>query len=229
MITLVNRSQIIEGHQVIASELAKMQHAFFDEEALELYREDKEEQTYLERFDCLDKQPLKYQTFSKVIGLHYTDLGSFTNVLSAKLQELFYEVDTEQIFVLSHLKLNFFGNRGNAYTPLVNAYTKLEYITGATAYSEAFVVGLNDLPAMVEVLFWLTRCDPSVAEYIFLFDKEQKVQICICKYGNVHLTEFKNERLTNGLLTDKGWRIIEGEEFDNFSEGGAIDGRVLKM
>ena len=43
------------------------------------------------------------------------------------------------------------------------------------------------------------------------------------------MTEFKEEKLTNEILTSLGWNIIEGEEFDNFTEDGKIKGRKLKI
>jgi hypothetical protein len=105
----------------------------------------------------------------------------------------------------------------------------LEQIVGGNTYKEAFSLDLKSLPEFVEILFWITRCDPSIPEYIYLFDSNEKVKLSLCKYGNIHLTEFGEETLTNEKLTSLGWRIIEGEEYDNFSKNGRIKGRRIKV
>ena len=88
---------------------------------------------------------------------------------------------------------------------------------------------IESLSDFIEILFWTTRCDPSVAEYIFLFDKNEQIQIQLCKYGNIHLTEFNKVKLTDKKLKTLGWTIIDGEEFDNFSSDGKILGRRIKI
>ena len=50
----------------------------------------------------------------------------------------------------------------------------------------------------------------------------------ICKYGNIHLTELGSEKLTEGLLNSQGWTVIDGPEYDNFSQNGKINGRQYR-
>ena len=229
MIVLKTRKEIVEAKKIISSELTKLQKAFYDEDMLQYYKEDNEEHLYCEKFDFADKEVLEYETYNKIIGLNHSDINSFTTELTKKLTELFQKINASEFYILSHLKLDFFGNRDNKFKPLVRSYKKLETIVGQATYKEAFEFGINDLPDFVEILFWTTRCDPSIAEYIFLFDKNEKIQICICKYGNVHLTEFENEILTENVLASLGWTVIDGQEFDNFTEDGKIKGRQLKL
>jgi hypothetical protein len=229
MIELKTRNEIVETKKIIASELIKMQKAFYDEEMLQYYKDDNEEHLYWEQFDFFDKEAVEYKTHSKIVGLNYSDINSFTTELTKKLTELFQKINVSEFYIISHLKLDFFGNRDNKFKPLVRSYKKLETIVGQTTYKEAFKVEINDLSDFVEILFWTVRCDPSIAEYVFLFDKNEKIQICLCKYGNVHLTEFGNEILTENVLTSLGWTIIDGQEFDNFTEDGKIKGRQLKL
>ena len=105
----------------------------------------------------------------------------------------------------------------------------LEKIVGDKTFKEAFEININSLPEFIEILFWTTRCDPSVAEYIFLFDKDEQIQLHLCKYGNLHLTEYNIEQLNEDKLEELGWTIIEGKEFDNFTESEKIKGRKIKL
>jgi len=43
------------------------------------------------------------------------------------------------------------------------------------------------------------------------------------------LTEFNKEQLTESKLKVLGWTIIEGQEFDNFTDDGKIEGRQFKI
>ncbi len=229
MTTLTTRNEIVKTKRIISSELTKMQKVFYDEEILQYYKDDNEEHLYWEQFDCLKNEEIDYSTFNKIIGLNHTDIDTFVNKLTAKLTELFQIVNALDFIIISHLKLDFFGNRDNKFKPLKNAYKKLEKIVGNTTFKEAFEIDINNLSDFVEILFWTTRCDPSVAEYIFLFDKDEQIQFHLCKYGNLHLTEYNKEQLTQDKLKELGWAIIEGQEFDNFTESRKIEGRKIKL
>lgn len=229
MTTLTSRNEIVKTNKIIGSELTKIQRAFYDEDILQYYKDDNEEHLYWEQFDFYDEGIIDYETYNKIIGLKQSDVKTFTDELTKKLIELFNKVGATEFYVISHLKLDFFGNRENKFKPLLNSYEKLEKIVGQKTYKEAFKFSINSLPDFIEILFWITRSDPSVPEFIFLFDQNERLQINLCKYGNIHLTEFKEEKLTNEILTSLGWNIIEGEEFDNFTEDGKIKGRKLKI
>ena len=229
MTALKTRNEIIETKKIIGSELTKMQKAFYDEDMLQHYRDNNEEHLYWEKFDFFDKEVIEYETHNKIIGLNHSEINSFTTELTKKLTELFQKIGTSEFYIISDLKLDFFGNRDNKYKPLVNSYKKLEKIVGNNTYKEAFYCDITELNDFIEILFWITRCDTSVSGYIWLFDKNEKLQIHLCKYGNIHLTEFGNEELTENVLTSLGWTIINGQEFDNFTEDGKIKGRKLKI
>jgi len=224
---LITRKEITKNKRIISSELSKMQKVFYDEDILEIYKEDNEEQIYQEKFDFMQAEIIEYKTFSKIIGLNYSDINIFTAKLSTKLEELFQTIGGDNFFIISHLKVDFFGNRENDFEPLVQSYKKLEKLIGDTTYKEAFIFNQKNFNEYIDILFWTTRCDMSTAEYIFIFDEDEKIQINLCKYGNIHLTEFNKERLTNDLLETMGWTIIEGQEYDNFSSDGKIEGRKL--
>ncbi|MEB2777665.1 hypothetical protein SYJ56_20285 [Algoriphagus sp. D3-2-R+10] len=82
---------------------------------------------------------------------------------------------------------------------------------------------------LIEVFFWTVRCDPNTAKYILFFDTDEQLKFNICKYGNLHLTEFKQEKLTQEVLESLGWTVITGREYDQFTEDGGIEGRMISM
>jgi len=229
MTALTTRNEIVKTKRVIGSELTKMQKAFYDEEMLQYYKDDNEEHLYWEQFDCINNEEIDYSTFNKIISIDHTNIDTFTNKLTEKLTELFKTIDVTDFIIISHLKLDFFGNRDNDFKPLKEACRKLEKIVGGKTFNEAFQIDIDSLQDFIEILLWTTRCDPSVAEYIFLFDKDEQIQFHLCKYGNLHLTEYNNEYLTDDKLKELGWTIIEGQEFDNFTESGKIEGRGIKL
>jgi hypothetical protein len=227
MTTLTTRNEIVKTKRIISSELTKMQKAFYDEEMIQYYKDDNEVHLYWEQFDCIKNEENDYSTFNKIIGLDHSEIDTFTNKLTEKLTELFTTINVTDFIIISHLKLDFFGNRDNNFKPLKEAYKKLEKIVGDKTFKEAFQIDIDSLQDFIEILFWTTRCDPSIAEYIFVFDKHEQIQFHLCKYGNLHLTEYNNEQLTNDNLKGLGWTIIEGQEFDNFTENGKIEGRKI--
>ncbi|MFY7838826.1 MAG: hypothetical protein ACOVP7_01070 [Lacibacter sp.] len=226
---LLTRKEILQSKHIIGSEITKLQQSFFDEELLQEYKEDDKEQLYREMFDCVNDSVTDYETHNSIIGLEHTDISSFTTAVSEKLKELFQTIGTDEVYILSHLKLDLFGNRDNQFKSLVQAYEKLEAITGQTSYKEAFHINMNQLQEFIDIIFWLIRCDPSVPEYIFLFSKNEKLELFMCRYGNVHLTEIGPQQLTGERLTAMGWQVIEGPEYDRFSDDSAIKGRQLNL
>lgn len=229
MTILTTRNEIFKKNKIIASELIKMQKAFYDEEVLQYYKDDNQEQVYLEQFDCLENEEMDYPIFNKIIGINHSDIETFTIALAEKLIELFQVISATNFIIVSHLKLDFFGNLRNRFIPLKNAYKKLKKIIGNTTYKEAIKIDIASLPDFVDILFWLTRCDSSISEYIFLFDEKEQIQINLCKYGNLHITEYHKEKFTENKLKLLGWEIIEGQEYDNFTSDGQIAGRQIKI
>lgn len=227
MIKLVTRKEITRNRKIISSELAGWQKIFYDEDLLQDYKDSNEEHLFWEQFDFLKEETIDYDAYRKIIGLNHTDINTFTQTLTGKLKALFDITGTKDFIVLAYLKLDFFGGTDNPFPPLANAYRLLKQKTGQQTYKEAFVFGPEDLADFVEILFWITRCDPGVAEYILVFDQAENLQLHLCKYGNIHLTEFKTEKLTEDLLQTLGWTIIEGPEYDPFSEDGSIEGRQI--
>ena len=181
MTILATRHEIVKSKRIISSELTKIQKAIFSKDELKLYEEDNQEDSYLEQFDCIKNEEINYSIFTKIISIHHSDIDTFPNKLTEKLAELFKTINANNFFIISHLKLDFFGNKDNNFKPLQEAHKKLEKIVGDKTFNEAFEIDITNLAEFIEILFWITRCDASVAEYIFLFDRDEQIQIHLCK------------------------------------------------
>ena len=77
-------------------------------------------------------------------------------------------------------------------------------------------------------MFWISRCDAS-AEYLFLFDSNENFYINICQHGNIHLTTLDSNIITEEMLKELDWKIIDVVEYDNFSIDSKIAGRRIEM
>lgn len=226
---LLPRLEVTKHKPIISSEITTFQKAFYDEELLEEYKEDGEEDVYLEIYDHVSTAVVSYDFFNKIIGYEHTDIESFTQSLTLKIKTLLEFTGIKSCYVLSHIKLDFCGDKSDEFNPLAQSYEKLEKIVGADTYSEAFQVKTEELGDLIEIFFWTVRCDPNTPEYIFFFDEAEQLRFNICKYGNIHLTEFKQEKLSDEVLESLGWTVIKGQEYDQFAVAGGIKGRRYSL
>lgn len=228
MITLITRQELLTTNKRIGSAITEIQKAFYSEEMLQDYKDENQEHLYWETYDFVNHEVIEQEYHSKILCLNHSNIRTFTKKLAQKLDELFSVIGSSEFYVITFLKCDFFGNRENKYKPLVRTYEKLEKIVGKNTYKEAFCFDKTSLPDMIEVLFWISRCDPSVSDFMYLIDKDGQMKMFICKYGNIHLTELGSEKLTEDLLNSQGWTVIDGPEYDNFSPSGRIKGREYR-
>jgi hypothetical protein len=189
---------------------------YYDEEILQAFEKDNEGHLYRDQFDFLDYAVAEHATQEKIIGFDHSNLNTFTIALSSRLTELFRKAGVSEFYIVSYFKVDLFGERKNKAAPLAHAHAILEKMVEAITYDEALKADMSSLPMFVDILFWMSRCDPSVGEFISLFDGNEKFHLNICKYGNIHLTQMGNEHFTDQELTDCGWTIIDGAESDCF-------------
>lgn len=229
MIELISRNAIKNKFSKIASEIARIQHSFYDVNMLEEYKEQGEEQEYWNMYDFMDANMLENDSLNKVVGHDYKDLKTFVPLITKDLQNLFTALDAEEFVLISFIRLDFFGSIDTDYLPLKNAHARLMQLVASRTYKEGLIFKKEDLEKILEVFFWLTRYDPNVPEYIFIFDSSERFQFNFCKYGNIHLAEFGEEWMDQKLLNTYGFHLITEAEEDCFSEDGSIDGRSLAL
>ena len=212
----INRKDIFEKHPKIKALISDFQSAFFDNDY-----DSKED----EMFDALNFEN-EIETENFCIRVPNKDLEKHAEKLSKKLRELTKFLKADDLIIISHLKLDYFGNLEHDFPNVINAYKKFEEYFPTKSFKEAIEINQSEIADFVEILFWLERCDPSIPEYVFWFDKNEKFCFYFCKYGNIHIID-----LTNGnLITDEDVLKLgfELDDFDQF-EQNAIEGRQIKI
>jgi hypothetical protein len=228
MIEKINRKTILEKHNNIADQISGIQNAFYDEDDLNFAESEKEKEEYLSSFDALDFNIESSISFNKIISLDHSELDTFPKNLAQKLISLLSELGVETLYVISHLKMNFFGNLEIKHKQLIASYKTLEKIVGNNHYEEAFKIDLEDLTNLISIIFWMQRIDGSSPEFIFFYDEKDRLAFYLCKYGKVHTIEFEREILGPEILSKYGWENID-ECSDSFSKNNKIIGRLFKM
>lgn len=228
MITLIDRQTVFGKYKYIAEEIAGMQSLFFDDD-LEYFENEQDRVEYLKLFDAKDLFIKKPQKFYSVISFDHSKIATFSNVLSQKLLALLSDLRVNSLVMIAHYKMNFVGNIENTYRPLQAAFKKFEEITKNINYSEVFEFGIEDLPKLLEIVFWIERCDASGPEYIFFHDQDEKIAFYLCKDGNVHIIEFNIEILSDSMLSKNGWEFVQGQCYNKFSATSKIEGRKSKL
>jgi len=224
---LLTRKEITKHKPIISSEITAFQKTFYDQELREDYKEDGKEDIYLELYDHVNAEVTTYSLINKIIGFEHTNIDTFTDKLTQKIKKLLEFAGVSSCYVLSDIKLDFCGDTSDEFKPLALAYEKLDELVGGNTYTEAFQVDLENFGELIEIFFWIIRCDPDKSEYIFFFDADEKLRFNICKYGNIHLTEFNREILTEEVLESLGWAVITWRKYDQFEEEDGIEGRRI--
>ena len=98
---LIERKEIFKNYKNILSLIKDFQKAFFDQEYDNI--NDGE-------FDAIKLETKKVHNNSFVLGFNHSEINTFPKELSNKLTALFEFLNVNQLILISHLKLDFFGN-----------------------------------------------------------------------------------------------------------------------
>ncbi len=200
---LIKRKEVFEKHKNILSWINCFQKACFDEEYDEINNE---------MFDVLRFETKQIKNNSFILSFNHNKINSFSEELAQKLILLFEFLNVKELILMSHLKVNFFGNIEHDNENVINSYSELKKITLTQSYSEAIVVTIAELPKLIEIFFYLQKCDASSPEYIFWFDINENFCFHLCQYGNIHFTDFTNGQLiSERQCLDLQMKIIKGQ------------------
>lgn len=215
---LIERNQIFQKYKNISSLINGFQKSFFDKDY---------DSTEDEMFDALKLGAEKNHESGFSLMINHKEINSYPKVLFEKLKTLLEVLNTDKLILISHLKIDFFGNLEHDYEKVINAYTELSKITNSKTYKETIETSVSEIEKLVEIFFWLERCDASIPEYVFWHDTKERFCFYFCKYGNIHFINFTNEKLmTDTELINLGF--IVNEDYDQFSLDGSIENRQLK-
>lgn len=210
------RQDIFTKFKKIRTLISDFQNSFFDEDF-----DSKDD----EMFDALLFEH-EIETENFVVIVPSKNLDEHAEKLTEILKKLLKHLKVENLLVISHLKLDFFGNLDNDYQKVVESYEKLNEYFPAKTFKEAFEIKCNEIDDFVSIFFWLERCDPSIPEYVFWFDTDERFCFFFNKYGNVHFIDLTNGKLINDNDLEKlGFKI---GNYDQFNQN-AIEGRQIKI
>lgn len=192
---LISRNQVFEKQNNLAKLIRRFQKDCFDEEYDNLENE---------TFDILifDLQEIEYESF--IIEVNHKDLETYTKIISKKLIKLLEVLNSKELTLISHLKLDFF--EGIEYLEdvrILENYSKLSKIINLKKYNEAITIELSEVETFFEIFFWM-NIGNQISEFIFWSDLENKYCFNICKYGKLHFIDFTN----GNLISNKDLKIL---------------------
>lgn len=130
--------------------------------------------------------------------------------------------------MIGDVKLEFVGNPDNRYKPFQKAIKSFAELTGDIKYDEALIVDIKSLPKLIEIAFWMQRCDSSCPEFIYFADAKERLAFNICKSGSIHIIEFDCDIITNEIIEGLGMYFVKGHCEEKFSASSKIEGRMSK-
>ena len=223
MIKTVLRQEIFTINKNITSLIHELQMEMYEDD--DNFEDEEGKAEYDAQFDALDIRLEQPKQYNSIIDFSHDDIFTYTATLSEKLVNLLRKLSIKELYIISVLKMELLGAKKNNYIPLKESVKRFEKLINNSNHNEAFELDLENLPQCIETFFWLQRCDTSSPEYLFFIDKEDRFAFTICRYGNLHTTEFETEILTEDILNDTGWYFVNERCYEKFSETNVIDGR----
>jgi hypothetical protein len=223
MIDHITRQFVFDNYKVITSEIIDIQKAMFDSDPL--FEDGDDGKWYTEMHDALNIPVNDIKKYYSVVSFDHSDISTFTIALSEKLTKLLTKLNVSDLIVIAHMKLNFIGNPSNRYQPFQKAVKKFKDITKDLKYEEAFKISLTDLPSLIEIAFWIERCDARGPEYIYFSDANETIAFYLCKSGGIHIIEYGKEIVFDELIENLDMHFVNGHCEEKFSDGSKIEGR----
>nr|WP_294859214.1 hypothetical protein [uncultured Fluviicola sp.] len=209
MIEQIERKDVFKQHSNSALEISQIQRAIYSEDDLNTCENEAERNEYLSAFDTLHELGRSNKTFNTIISFDHSDLETYPEKLSKKLITLFSDLNTNKLLIITHLKINLFGNLNTQHPHLKQVYKDLKQLIGNDRYDEALKIGIQDLERLIPIVFWMQRIDTLSPEFLFFHDEQNRFSFYICKYGKVHLTAFETELFTSEILEKNDWKEID--------------------
>ncbi|NIG54679.1 hypothetical protein [Chitinophaga sp. Cy-1792] len=224
MIELITRQYVFDNYRKLTAQIINMQQSMFD--ADDLFETADDKQRYIEMHDAIDLVPADIIKHNSVITFDHDNINTFTAAIAEKLTKICTRLQISDLIVMAEVKQRFVGNPGNKFEPFQQAVSKFHHITRDLAYKEAFRLSLTDMPALIDIMFWIGRCDAGAPAFIFFCDTNEKMAFTLCQYGGIHVTAYEPDMITHDLLESTGMYFVEGRCEEEFSDSSKITGRV---
>ncbi|MES2454916.1 MAG: hypothetical protein V4594_05235 [Bacteroidota bacterium] len=227
MIRLVTRNFIFKNFTAITSEINEIQTSMFDDDP-EYFLEDDDRQWYYDMYDAVDVKPEKIKKYYDVVSFDHPEIATFTPELGNKVINLLIQLGIEEVIMIGHIKLDFIGSPENKYKPLQKAIKSFVRLTGDIKYNEALIANMSSLPALIDIAFWLGRCDCSCPEYIYFADVKDRIAFYLCKSGGMHIIQFDCDIVSDEIIEGLDMYFVKGGCEERFSGSSKIEGRMSK-
>ena len=182
----------------------------------------KEEQDFVDSYR--DRNPFDQSSAIKWIG-GYTLISSKTyvdeylNDLSNSIEGLRNHLKSQNLIVIADWPTPWLAQE-NEYAPVKKALEFLKIIV-STDFDGGFLLNGEDLRAFIPHLFWLTRCNASLPDFLMAFENSKTI-FSICKYGILHIESYDQDELKaiNHYFKIKNFievdECIDPVDFDDF-------------
>jgi len=227
MIRLVTRDFIFKNFTAITSEINEIQTSMFDDDP-ECFLKEDDRQWYYDMYDAVDVKPKKIKKYYDVVSFDHTEIATFTAELGKKLINLLTQLFIDEVIMIGHIKLDFIGSPENTYKPLQKAIKSFVRLTGDIKYNEALIADTRSLPSLIDIAFWLGRCDSSCPEYIYFADVKQGIAFYLCKSGGIHVIQFDCTIVSDEIIEGLDMYFVKGRCEEKFSGSSKIEGRMSK-
>lgn len=216
MIKLIDR-KILSEYEFSSYVIGSMQEVFKQNQLMDAEndKEINELQQYItDKYDMVDIYSNHFEEeFVTSIILH-PDVGTMEEYLYLFPREFINLIDCigiNRVIIALGKYCDWFCQK-NRYKPVKQAMDELKKITISKTYFGAFEVSSNSLFDLINILFWLGRCNASLP-YIHIISEEKKLAFLICKYGNLHIDIYSEdmERKIREICTTSSFQIIEHE------------------
>jgi len=189
----------------------------------------KEEQDFVDSYR--DRNPFKQVSVAKWVG-GCTLISSKTNAekylsdLSNSLEGLRNQLKAQNLIVIGDWPTPWLAQE-NEYAPVKEAMDFLKMIISSD-FDGGFLLNAKDLTSFIPRLFWLTRCNASLPDFLMTFENSKTI-FSICKYGILHIESYDQEELKtiNHYFKIKNFievdECIDPVDFDDFV------GRMIKI
>lgn len=223
MIEHITRKFVFDNYKAITSVIVDIQKSMFDSDPL--FEDGDDGKWYTEMNDAIHIPVNDIKKHYSVVSFDHSDIDTFTIALSEKLTKLLTKLNVSELIIIADLKLNFIGNPSNRYQPFQKAIKKFKNITKNLEYEEAFKISLTDLPSLIEIVFWIERCDARAPEYIYFSDANETIAFSLCKSGGIHIIEYGKEIVFDEVIESLDMYFVNGRCEEKFSSGSKIEGR----
>ena len=217
MIELVTRKSVFQNLPKIGNEIHLLQKSFYDDgfSDADFLMTEKEKIEFELKFDFLEVKPvadydfeiirIQSKSYSKVRHIKY-----YRNVANA-LNELLAETKTENFYIISHLKMDFFNAMKVHYKVkrFRKSYSKLEEKIKIGSYNEAIKISKDELIDFLEIFNKVDTFGGGVPDYILICDENDKFCLLFHYSGQIDFWSFnENDFLSDSVLNKCNFKKI---------------------